>query len=78
MTFELRQVTMLRREAVSEWLREVVGPSVREDVREAKMMGNTSVGSVKQVSRRQLACLLVLLRLWLVTGSQHHPSVVKI
>ena len=49
MTFELRQVTMLRREAVSEWLREVVAPSVKEDVREAKMMGDTAVGSVKQV-----------------------------
>ena len=43
------EVTMLRREAVSEWLREVVSPSVREDVRRAKMMGNTTVGNVEQI-----------------------------
>ena len=43
------EVTMLRREAVSEWLREVVAPSVREDVRRAKMRGNTAAGNVDQV-----------------------------
>ena len=42
------EVTMLRREAVSEWLREVVRPSVREDVRSAKMRGGNS-GNVDQV-----------------------------
>ena len=47
------EVTMLRREALSEWLREVVAPSVREDVRRAKMRGgNTSAaagGNVDQI-----------------------------
>ena len=38
------EVTILRREAVSEWLREVVAPSVREDVRRAKTRGGN--GSV--------------------------------
>ena len=35
------EVTMLRREAVSEWLKEVVAHSVREDVRWAKATGGS-------------------------------------
>ncbi len=34
------EVTMLRREALSKWLSDVVGPAVREDVRQAKLAGN--------------------------------------
>ena len=42
------EVTMLRREAVSEWLREVVAPSVREDVRRAKARGGGNGSVVDQ------------------------------